>query len=347
VADAIRSLLGARQVQVGVSSAADGADILFLEAMRERGAETHLMLPAPPEPFAQASVEAAWRERFERVLAAATTVTVLAREVNDPVDYIYANDMLLGLAKVRGAQYNCRLAGIAVWDGEPGLPGGSGSAVRRWTSHAIPTVAIDPRDASRRDVDPAGVPGTDSTGEHRVAYLLFADAQGFSKLSSRDVSVFTDRVLSPLGATLDAMGERVLCRNTWGDAVYVAFDNAVDAASFANDIVESCAPERIAAMGLPDAVKFRVSLHAGPVREVFDPVSRSRNFIGPHVSWAARIEPITPPGSVFSSEAFAALCSLAGNASQVECEYVGHVPLAKGYATLPTYRVSRVPRAGK
>ena len=43
----------------------------------------------------------------------------------------------------------------------------------------------------------------------------------------------------------------------------------------------------------------RISLHAGPVYEEFDPILKKRNFFGSHVNQAAQIEPIVLPGSVF------------------------------------------------
>jgi len=61
---------------------------------------------------------------------------------------------------------------------------------------------------------------------------------------------------------------------------------------------------------------------------------------GTHVSHAARIEPITPPGEVYASRWFAALAAADG-VTEFVCEYVGRTPLAKGYGTFPTYHVRR------
>ena len=55
----------------GYSSAACGTDIIFLEAMIERGAETHIFLPFSKKDFIETSVRRAggnWVSRFERVL---------------------------------------------------------------------------------------------------------------------------------------------------------------------------------------------------------------------------------------------------------------------------------------
>ena len=44
----------------GYSSAACGTDIIFLEAMAERGGETHVFLPFAKDEFIQTSVARGW-----------------------------------------------------------------------------------------------------------------------------------------------------------------------------------------------------------------------------------------------------------------------------------------------
>jgi len=83
---------------------------------------------------------------------------------------------------------------------------------------------------------------------------------------------------------------------------------------------------------------LRLALHAGPVSACVDPVTQHTNYIGSHVSWAARIEPITPHGQVYASQPFAALAAAQG-VSSFTCDYVGQVPLAKEYGIFPTYHV--------
>ena len=62
------------------------------------------------------------------------------------------------------------------------------------------------------------------------------------------------------------------------------------------------------------------------------------NYTGVHTSRAARIEPITPPGCVYCSQSFAAI-SKTLSVTQFDCDYVGNVPLAKGYGSQPVYHV--------
>jgi hypothetical protein len=62
--------------------------------------------------------------------------------------------------------------------------------------------------------------------------------------------------------------------------------------------------------------------------------------MGSHVSRTARIEPVTPAGSVYVTEPFAAALVLAGG-TEFRLDYVGHMPAAKDYGRLRMYRLQR------
>ena len=83
-------------------------------------------------------------------------------------------------------------------------------------------------------------------------------------------------------------------------------------------------------------LKLRIGVHAGPVYRCLDPVTHAYNYMGSHVSRAARIEPITPPGHVYTSQAFAALASVSRGTRFIS-EYVGQIGMAKHYGVFPTY----------
>jgi hypothetical protein len=51
---------------------------------------------------------------------------------------------------------------------------------------------------------------------------------------------------------------------------------------------------------------------------------------------AARIEPVTPPGEIYLTEAMAAALALTGS-ERIECNYMGNLPTAKGYGHMPMY----------
>ena len=71
---------------------------------------------------------------------------------------------------------------------------------------------------------------------------------------------------------------------------------------------------------------------------IHDPVLDEPAFMGSHVSRTARIEPVTPPGAVYVTEAFAAALVL-DEQTRFTCDYVGHMPLAKDYGSLRMYRL--------
>src|SRR5262249_10458330 len=130
----------------------------------------------------------------------------------------------------------------------------------------------------------------------------------------------------------------ILARNTWGDGLYFVFSDVDQAGQFALALADLAANTRWERANLPREMGLRIGLHAGPAYEFADPITRKGSYSGTHVSRAARIEPITPRGQVYASEAFAALAAARGKGSFV-CDYVGQTPMAKGYGTLPTYHV--------
>ncbi len=77
-------------------------------------------------------------------------------------------------------------------------------------------------------------------------------------------------------------------------------------------------------------------MHYGPIFRGRDFLLKSETFFGSHVTRAARIEPVTPPGEVYVTEAMAAAMALYGEKS-VRPEYVGSTQLAKNYGTLRMY----------
>jgi class 3 adenylate cyclase len=112
-----------------------------------------------------------------------------------------------------------------------------------------------------------------------------------------------------------------------------------DAGAFALELRDAVRRTAWSEKGLPE-MKVRIGLHAGPVFNCTDPVTRRPTYIGAHVSRAARIEPITPTGQVYASQPFAALAAAEG-VREFRCDYVGQTSLAKKYGTYPTYVVLR------
>jgi class 3 adenylate cyclase len=161
--------------------------------------------------------------------------------------------------------------------------------------------------------------------------MLFADVAGYSRLRDAEVPTFQAKFWS-LAARELAHVPGVRLANTWGDAIFVVFDGVAEAAACALRLREAMAA------GLPYATTIRIALHAAPVFSGHDPVLGRENFFGAGVTRAARIEPVTPPGLVYASEAFAA--TLAAQGPRWSLEYVGTLRLAKQYGESRLYRLA-------
>lgn len=121
----IRGALEVLQPALGISSAANGSDILFLEAMQAIGAEVEIVLPLADEAFVARSVEhpsdPGWPGRFRVALRAAARVHRLNGDAMAPGRaFRMTNDFLLACARQRAREQNRELVVLAAWDGRPG-----------------------------------------------------------------------------------------------------------------------------------------------------------------------------------------------------------------------------------
>src|SRR5438552_2694294 len=352
VAAEIQQKLDKLEPGFAFSSAACGSDILFLEAVLDRGAEVSIVLPYSEEEFVRDSVEIVprgnWGARFDRVLARAARVVTASNQRLEigGVSYEFCNELLLGLAAIRARQLDTQLIPVAVWNGMPGDgPGGAASVVQTWQRLGYnpeivylskPRGRAPARAKSRATT--TRPPSQKTEFRSRIVAILFADAVGFSKLSEAQVPQFVHHFLGAIADLAKTFSKSITAKNTWGDGLYFVFSDVLVAGIFALQLSDLVTKTKWEENGLPLELNLRIALHAGPVYEFDDPITKKRSFSGTHVSRAARIEPITPPGQVYASEAFAAL-SAAKRVRNFTCDYVGQTPMAKGYGTLPTYHV--------
>jgi len=359
-AAAIRARLEALDAGFGFSSAACGGDILFLEALRGRGAETTIVLPYGADQFERDSVDvvpgAGWPARFRRALAEARDVFLAAEQriAAGGMSYEYAALLIEGLAGVRADELDAELLPLVLWDGAAGGRGGTAPTVERWRRNGRRVEVIDLQEIARSaglpiNVAPPSSPAPEppaavrSPFEPDIVAMLFADARGFSALREDQIPAFVDHFLGTVARTLAASVNAPRLKNTWGDGLYFVFGSVRDAGVFALDLARAIDATDWMACGLPADLSLRTGLHAGPAYACVDPVTGRPNYFGAHVSRAARIEPITPVGQVYASAAFAALARADG-VREFRCEYVGRTPLAKAHGVLPMFVVRR--RAG-
>lgn len=173
-----------------------------------------------------------------------------------------------------------------------------------------------------------------------IKAILFADVVGYSKLKEHDVFFFVNNFLGRAAELIRSVRPsiRPAVRNTWGDAFYFVFHSVRAGGVFSLLLRDMVLATRWEDRGLPATLSIRISMHAGPVFPCVDKVLNEVNFTGVHTSRAARIEPITRPGSVYCSRAFASLTAALGE-TEFSCEFIGNVPLAKKYGMLPVHVV--------
>ena len=342
----------------GYSSAACGTDIIFLEVMAERGGETHVFLPFAKDKFIQTSVSregSDWVKRFEKVLDDATSVHYVTNEgyYGDDSLFSFCNDVMLGFASMRGRGLNEDPNLLLFWDGNPGGEGGTGEVADSWRRTFNEPEVICANEVldllDEMDIPPIPTGNTkpvfmESFGEsvasmRSVKTMLFADVEAFAKVDEDKTIEFLDVFHGNISRMMQEIGCVPEFLNSWGDSLFAVFEDLNDALKLAMEMRDFFANGSWPDLAEEGKIEVRISMHAGPVYEEFDPLLKKRNFFGRHVNQAVRIEPIVLPGSVFVSESVAALISY--RYQEFDFEYAGNLELAKDFGAYPVYILQR------
>ncbi|WP_280420156.1 hypothetical protein [Nocardia carnea] len=122
---------------VGVSCIARGADSVFAQAVLEAGGRLEVVLPS--RNYREAKVKPDHAPVFDELVARASEVQVMDFEEAGREAYEAANEALLGSAD--------RL--VAVWDGDGGEAGGTGSVVKLARERGLAVDVVWPEGAAR------------------------------------------------------------------------------------------------------------------------------------------------------------------------------------------------------
>ncbi len=167
-----------------------------------------------------------------------------------------------------------------------------------------------------------------------------ATSRGSAGCATIELPPFIDVFLSRFAEVIERFRTDIRLANTWGDGLFLVFDDAGAAANCALTLQEAVSGIDRAAHGLPLEMALRIGVHLGPVYAARDPILMRDNFFGAHVSRAARIEPVTPEGCVYVTETTAAVLAL-HNAGSFTCEYVGMTEAAKHYGAMRMFLLGR------
>ena len=359
--------LDSLDAKVGYSGAACGADLIFIEAMLDRGAEVNIFLPFNKFDYINTSVSHGgerWIERFNCALESAVSVCYVTDEkyLGDDILFAFAGEVFRGCAELRANLLSTEPYLLALWDdSSPAIMGGTASIVERWPDKKRKNV-IDlqklrgeinvPQTANKPALsihEESATPAHD----REIRTMLFADVSGYSKLQEEHVPYFLHDYFSEIAAKLDDRGIKPDNINTWGDALFAVMKSASPMAEYALALKDAASQVDLAKKGLPENLKMRIALHAGPVYTGKDPFTKLSNVYGSHFNRAARLEPVTLAGHVYASEQFAALLTAeqAGTSAWerkregdfFSCEYVGKLELPKEFGEQRAYRITRAP----
>jgi class 3 adenylate cyclase len=360
VRESLASRLTKLKPGFGVTSAASGADFLFIEEMLALKADVRVVLPWPKEDFVRSSVNLApgtdWTERFNSLLDRVTSVTYLSQQTEPKktaLSYEYLNQTISGLA-LFGAQFlETSVVPLAVWDEKAGDGlGGTSSFVSFWRQRGdepeivrVPSLPLgNQRPICREPAKPATEGLSVARGQETIKTMLFADVSGYTKLPPQAIDLFVNEFLGRISKLMDdtPAPTRPILSNTWGDAIYLVFDEVISGGQFAlrlRDLVEQTDWMPI----LGTKLSLRISLHTGPVLLCVDPIVRRMSITGSHVSHAARVEPVVNSGEIWSSEGFAAHSAIASYKSKHDpgyrLDYLGQKELSKKYGSYALFRL--------
>ena len=345
----IAAEISAHGVRIGYGPLACGADILIAEAILAAGGELNVVLPFAVDDFIAESVTCGgdeWLERYHACMDAAASVhfATPGAYVGDDNQFAYNTRLAMGLAVLRSQKEGMEAVQLAVISDKFHSFSATGIAgtvadIGLWRGLGRETIAI-PAGEVPRDLSFPEKPVIGEGTRREIRSILFADYKGFSRLGERELPLFMREVMGRIGAILDRYGDHVEFRNTWGDAIYVITDEPREAAAIALDLQSALAdlPKALTPEG--DVAGMRIGLHFGPIWVGTDRITGNRIWYGGEVNRTARIEPVTPVGGVYCTEAFASAL-LVDDYQGCAFTSIGRKQLAKNFGEVELYLLER------
>ncbi|MBF0322575.1 MAG: adenylate/guanylate cyclase domain-containing protein [Magnetococcales bacterium] len=355
----IGDMIDRENIGIGYCSLACGGDILFAEQMIEKKLELHLVLPFPEEEFIRTSVAMGgqeWVKRFLHIRNSATKITFAVDETyrDDPSLFVFNGLLLEGMALTEAKRLQTNAVMIALIHSDAtSIPGGTIESLQRWQQYGRKADVIDIKSfttpMTKQELLPQPSGGQKSGPKQKlpqksyeIKTMLFADVAGFSRLvKEHHTQAF---YVNFLGAIADVLKPAMLetdppvFRNSWGDGLFLVFDQVEEACECALRLRNMVNEKDWQAVGLPPGVNIRIALHTGPVTRGYDAIIRRNNFFGSQVNLAARVEPVTIPGSIFVTEQTAAMLAALEHHCYA-CDYVGEKKLPKNAGFCKLFRL--------
>ncbi len=309
--------------RIAYSSGISHAEIVFLEEVLRQGGEINIVLPVDKKNIIEhcfAAGDSELEERFMELCEQAATIRALDQYHEGKFAHSLKFCLLYiqGTAMARVEQMETRLLDLS--------------------KHSALEALVESGEVDRENGTLSHTISLEGVNHSLFLPMLFADVKGYSKLTERELVNFATVFLAKVARITDKYGSNLLSKQTIGDGLFIVFKNLTTAVHFAIDLQVMVAYEKWEEHGLPDDLTIRISLDAGPCYTFSDPVEKQRGFCGNYVIRAARMEPITPPGHIYASDTFVALCRVT-NVEGIHFDYAGSVSLPKNYGVIPAYHV--------
>ena len=346
---ALKHQLEALDIDIGFTSLASGGDIIFAELLKERNAEIKAYLPFRADDFISTSVSTAglgWINRFENCYDCNPKLLTSEPYLETPALFQHLGKVMMGECLILSEQYDTIPSLVTVLaPNQINKAGGTKDLLDMWPySHHHHNV--DPArffnaqsnfQKIQGRVESENVPPSDV--ERKVSNILFADIVGFSKLLSEDTPKIILSLLKNIRKLIHPYDQDIEVINTWGDAIIICHPEVESIFKIALGIQHLFTDEKDRMADLPPGLNIRIALHTGPAFFAVDPLTGEPNVYGTSVNRAARMEPVTIPGSIYASDQFAACLKLSSQ-NEIEIKHVGIIELPKGFGKQEVYQIS-------
>ena len=288
----IDALLDEERIGFAWGALAGGADLIVAEAVLARGAELHLVLPAPAAVFRAESAAPLgddWAARFDAVLAEAASVEVVepGLAATTMLHIRLAAEIAMGKTVMKAASLASEAVQLLLTDPETATSA-SNLIGAHWRRSGRRQVRLDlPRDAA----DATGRPLPDAPGDGMLAALLAVGFDGGAPVGGS----MTPETLARAAAVLADAARPLTPPVVAGDVLHVAFANPAEAAEAAGLLGGAFGP------GAP-----RIAGHYGVVRRVENPFGGPPALVGSAAGLAPDLLASTPTGAIHVSDGFAA-----------------------------------------
>jgi len=319
----VEEKLDEMNIGIAYSSVSCCGDIIFLEELLKKGGEINVVLPFEKDKFLDncdlIPKKKSWILRFEQILEKASQVKTLGFYNPEIIksNIEFTNIFIYGSAKFRSQIMDTNVYGLTFL--------GKNIIEKEFKKLTTAIKYFDKKN---------------SVQHFPFLPMMFADIKGYSKLDENQLINFSTFFLEKISQITKKFEQNIFSKRTQGDSLFFVFKKIQTAIDISIELQNCVSKTDWTQYGLPSDILFRISLDAGPCYSYVEPVTKTVEFCGNYVNRAARIEPITPPGSIYTSETFVALAK-AMKVKNVQFNYAGQVILPKNSGIIPAFCVQQ------